>query len=338
MKSFLAIALLLFLGIASALFFGRDFSETAQSLEYDDEQEGLKEAVVINFSHVAAENTPKGMAARKFAELVEERSAGKIKVNVYSNGSLYNDKNEYEALKSGHVQMIAPATSKMTIHFPSWQILDLPFAFRNVSEVKAIYEGATGEALLGELEEDGLKGMTFWYNGFKQITSNKHPLIMPEDFEQMHFRIMPSPVLKAQFEALGASTSELPFNETYNNLEVDFIDGQENTISNIYTKKLYIEQAHMTISNHGYLGYVVLMNEDFWEQLTDSHQQILTETMEETTAWIERHSIEMNDAYLRQMKRDESIEIHYLTPAEREEWQKAMEAVYRRPSTLTENK
>ncbi|ARI76401.1 DctP family TRAP transporter solute-binding subunit [Halobacillus mangrovi] len=328
MKTVAAISLFIFTGIFTALFIGFDWSEAKDSVEYDDEQEGIQQEVVIKFSHVVAENTPKGIAARRFASLVKERTEGEVKVEIYSNATLYNDQNEYTALKEGHIQMIAPATSKLTDYFPKWQVLDLPFAFPTYDAVKDAYEGKIGQTLLEELEEDHLKGMTFWYSGYKQVTSSEEPLLNPSDFNRTHFRIMPSPVIQSQFKALGASTSELPFNKTYKNLAVDFINGQENTVSNIYSKKLYEEQDHMTISKHGYLGYVVLMNEQFWEELSEENQEVIRKALQETTDWIRRHSIEMNDAHLRRLKRNEAIEVHYLSNKQKELWKQKLETVY----------
>lgn len=328
LKTIATISLFIFTGIFTALFFGFDWSEASETMEYDDEQEGIHDELVIKFSHVVAENTPKGKAARKFASLVEERTEGKIKVEIYSNGTLYNDQNEYEALKDGHIQMIAPATSKLTEYFPEWQVLDLPFAFPTYDAVQEAYEGTIGETLLRDLEDEPIKGMTFWYNGYKQITSSEKPLLKPSDFNRTHFRVMPSPVIQSQFQTLGASTSELPFNKTYTNLEVEFIDGQENTFSNIYSKKLFEKQDYMTISNHAYLGYAVLMNEEFWKQLSEEHQTIIQQALGETTDWIRRHSIEMNHAHLRKMKRNESLTIHYLSSKQEDRWKEVLDPVY----------
>ncbi|MGP4074611.1 DctP family TRAP transporter solute-binding subunit [Halobacillus sp. K22] len=327
MKTVAAISLFILTGIVTALWFGFDLSEATDSLNYDDEQEGIEDKVVIKFSHVVAENTPKGRAARRFASLIHERTDGDIKVEIYSNGTLYNDQNEYDALKNGHIQMIAPATSKLTERFPKWQVLDLPFAFPNYQAVEEAYEGTIGRTLLDQLEPN-VKGMTFWYNGYKQMTSSDQPMILPSDFNRTHVRIMPSPVIESQFHALGASTTQMPFNKTYNNLEVDFINGQENTLSNIYSKNLYKEQDYLTISDHGYLGYVVLMNDEFWSKLSNEHQAIITQALEETTDWIKRHSIEINDTHLRQIKRTASLDVHYLTKKQRVLWKEAVTPVY----------
>lgn len=328
LRTFALIAIFIFSGVLAAFVFGFDLKDTVQPLEYDDEQEGLEDQVVIKFSHVTSEHTPKGLAAHKFAELVEARTNGTISVEIYANGSLYNDQDEQQALKENRVQMIAPATSKLTSQFPKFQILDLPYAFSSYKEVRKAYEGSIGRTLLAELHTSEMKGMGFWYNGFKQMTSRTKALLHPADFEQMHFRRMPSPVIERQFQALDASTSLLPFNKTYQNLNVEFIQGQENTTSNIYTKKMYETQDHLTVSNHGYLGYIVLTNETFWKNLSPEQQKIIESSLADTTDWIRRHSIETNDAHLRELKRTESISIHYLDKEQQEIWRHALEPVY----------
>ncbi|MFQ3544334.1 DctP family TRAP transporter solute-binding subunit [Halobacillus rhizosphaerae] len=338
MRTIMAITLFILTGILTALFFGFDFSKAANSLEYDDEQEGMKDEIVIKFSHVAAENTPKGRAARKFASLVQERTRGKIKVQIFANGSLYNDQNEYQALLDGHVQMIAPATSKLTKHYPKWQVLDLPFAFPTQKAVQEAYEGKIGNILLNTLDSDHVKGLTFWYNGYKQITNDEKPIILPEDFTRMHFRIMPSPVIKSQFKMLDASTSVLPFNKVYRNLEVQFIDGEENTFSNIYTKKLYRHQKYLTISNHAYLGYVVLMNGKFWNRLSPENKKIINQALKETTEWNHRHSIETNDQQKRYLMKTNALKIHYLTNEEEKRWKEALGPVYHKAAPIVGKK
>ncbi|MBB6453526.1 C4-dicarboxylate-binding protein DctP [Salirhabdus euzebyi] len=328
MKTVTTITLFILTGIVTAIFFGFDISEMVRSYEYDDEQEGIKDEIVIKFSHVVAENTPKGMAAHRFARMVEERTDGKVKVEIHSNGVLYNDNDEWEAINKGNVQMIAPATSKLSAYYPKWQVLDLPFAFPSYQAVQDAYEGPIGHSLLKELKGSNVTGLAFWYNGYKQITNNAHPIKYPSDFSRLHFRIMPSPVIDAQFEAFEASTSTLPFNKTYKNLEVNFINGQENTLSNIYTKKFYQKQKYLTMSNHGYLGYVVLINTEFWEGLQPEIQEVIKKSLQETTEWVSRHSIEMNDQHSRNLKQLKSIEIHTLNQEQKRLWREAIKPVY----------
>ncbi|SES67668.1 C4-dicarboxylate-binding protein DctP [Salinibacillus kushneri] len=329
MKAWSSTLLFLLAGLGTIIFFSLDLRELASSYEYDDEQQTLNSKIVIRFSHVAAENSPKGRAARRFADLVHERTNGKVSVEVYPNSILYHDQNQWQALKEGKVEMIAPTTSKVAQHIPSFQVLDLPYAFPNHEAVDEAYKGEIGQALLEDLEKEHVKGLTFWHNGYKQITNNKLPLGTPEDFYRLHFRTMPSPVLESQFQAVHASTSTLPFNKTYENLEVEFINGQENTISNIYTKKFYEVQDYLTLSNHGYLGYVVIVNEDFWDGLSPEILDAINQALSETTEWVRRHSIEINDQHMRNLRRLNQMTIQTLSPIQRAEWKQAFKPVYK---------
>ena len=328
MRTFLFIGLFILTGIGTAYVVGFQ-SRDGFSAEYDDDQEKMRDQIVIKVSHVVSENTPKGKAVRRFQALVEENTGGKVKVEIYPNGSLYSDISEWEALKNNNVQMIIPATSKVSQYVPEFGLFDLPFAFDSYSQVQQAFEGRIGEILLEKAEKrEHVKGVTFWYNGFKQITNNQRPLLTPADFNRLHFRTMPSEVIKKQYQMMGAAVSELPFNKTYENLEVGFIDGQENTISNIYSKKLYDHQSYLTVSNHSYLGYVVLMNEEFWNELPEEYQVKINEAMIQTTDWIRRHSIEMNDEQMRELKRNTDLDIHILLNSEKEEWREKLAPLY----------
>ena len=160
----------------------------------------FEDQIIIHFSHVVAENTPKGLAAQKFSELAYEKTNGRVKVQVYPNGILYSDNDELEALKQGKVQMIAPSYTNMTNIVPQWKVLDLPFLFKDYDHMKVFLPVKPGRQLLVFLDEKEMKGLAFWSNGFKQMTSSSHPLIEPEDFEKQTFRIMPGDVLKRQFQ------------------------------------------------------------------------------------------------------------------------------------------
>ncbi|KPC98952.1 C4-dicarboxylate-binding periplasmic protein precursor [Geobacillus sp. BCO2] len=201
-KRWKAWTILLFVGLglvgwAASRQLGRE------PLVYDDEQKGLEKQIIIYFSHVVAENTPKGLAAQKFAELVEQKTNGRVKVEVFPNGSLYSDGEELDALLRGDVQMIAPSFSKVTELIPEWQVLDLPFLFRDEDDVRRVFTGKVGAELLRMLEAKGMKGLAFWSNGFKQMMSTTRPLIAPDDFRGLRFRIMPSEVIEKQFRLLG---------------------------------------------------------------------------------------------------------------------------------------
>lgn len=327
MRTFWAYVLLVGAGLMIALFlaFRPFFSE--EDVVKDYEQEGMKDQIVIKFSHVVAENTPKGLAAVHFAELVDQYTNHRVKVDVYPNQSLYSDQDEIQALLDNRVQMIAPATSKLTNIDSKWLLFDLPYVFPNRSALKETLYGEIGSELLQGLEKHNIKGMALWPNHFKQITSNT-PIRTPEDFEGKTFRIMPSHVLKQQFEYFGASVSMLEFNETFGNLEKNYTDSQENTISNIYSKKLYELQKSLTISNHGFLGYGVLMNEEFWNELPPDIQADIERAMQETTEWLWIKSDEMNNQLLEKIQRSSSISIYTLSPSEKKLWMNEMTAIY----------
>ncbi|MEH7361687.1 DctP family TRAP transporter solute-binding subunit [Priestia megaterium] len=295
---------------------------------HDDEQKGLNKQIVINFSHVVAENTPKGLAAQKFAEIVNQKSDGKVKIEVYSNGVLYSDDEELAALRRNDVQMIAPSISKLTDLSPTWQLFDLPFIFDDYSEAKQVFTGKIGQDLLSTLQEKNIKGLALWSNGFKQMTSNTKPLLHPADFQGQTFRIMPSEVIKKQFELLGAKPQAVSFNKVYQSLERQEFDGQENTISNIYSKRLYELQKYMTISNHGYLGYAVLMDQKYWDSLPEDVKQLLSDAMVETTNWIWTQSKMMNDEQLQQIKNKSGMRVYYLNDTQKAEWKKQFNSLY----------
>ncbi|MEJ8545500.1 DctP family TRAP transporter solute-binding subunit [Brevibacillus borstelensis] len=326
MKSFISITLIVLLGFLSAIMIGFRTDLPFSSLAYDEEQEGLQDRLIIKFSHVVAENTPKGLAVERFSRLVKEKSNGRIEVQVYPNGILYSDISEYDALRKGDIQMIAPAFSNLADKVPEWSVLDLPFVFRDEDDVEEAFNGEIGRLLFESLEPFDMKGMAFWNNGFKQMTSNR-PLQRPEDFARQRFRIIQSKVLEAQFQALGAKGYGAPFTDVYQKLASGQVDGQENTISNIYTRRLYQVQRYMTLSNHGYLGYAVIMNKRFWEELQPEKQAIIREALEETTAYSNQQALAINEQQWNQLQKM-PLEIHELTPPEREAWQKAMKPVY----------
>ncbi|MBA2874705.1 TRAP transporter substrate-binding protein [Thermaerobacillus caldiproteolyticus] len=315
-----------FLFIGSLTFIIYHFSE--ESLVYDDEQEGLNKQIVIYFSHVVAENTPKGLAAQKFAELVEKKTNGRVKVEVFPNGSLYSDDEEIDALLRGDVQMIAPSFSKVTELIPEWQVLDLPFIFKDYHDVEKAFTGDVGKQLLAMLESKGIKGLALWSNGFKQMMSNRRLLIEPRDFYELRFRIMPSDIIKKQFQLLGSEPIAVPFDNVYSSLENHELDGQENTISNIYSKGFYRFQPYLTISNHGYLGYAVMVNKQFWDHLPKEIQKKITEAMKETTIWNLQQSKRQNEQQLAQLRKNHRIHIYELTNTDRKKWKSQFAPLY----------
>lgn len=299
-----------------------------QNRALDLEQVSEDERIVIKFSHVVSEFTPKGLAARRFAELVHERTQGRVEVQVYPNSQLYMDGEEVDALLNNHVQMIAPATAKMTEYFPELLLFDLPFFFEDYEEVHRFIDSEDGRKLFEKLRINGMASLAIWDNGFKVMTANR-PLHKPEDFRGLRFRIMPSRVLDAQFVRLGAQTRDLPFSDVFAALEKKMVDATENTPSNIYSKKFYTVQEHMTVSNHGYLGYLVLTNETFWSGLPEGIRKILEDTLNEVTDWERQIAEEQNERDMERIVKSGQIEVYFLSEQERTAWREALLPVHK---------
>ena len=285
--------------------------------------------IVLKFSHVVASDTPKGKAAEKFKELAEKYTAGKVKVEVYPNSTLYKDKEELEALQLGAVQMLAPSNSKFgPIGVREFEVFDLPYILPDLATLRKVTDGALGAKLLKLLEPKGMTGLAYWDNGFKVMSANKR-LIAPADYKGLKFRIQSSKVLEAQFRALGAIPQVMAFSEVYQALQTGVVDGQENTASNIYTQKMHEVQKYLTLTNHGYIGYVVVVNKKFWDGLPGDIRGQLDKAMKEATAFGNGQSAKENDEALDEIRKAGKTEIITLTPEQDAAMRKAMEPVYK---------
>lgn len=294
----------------------------------DNEQVSKDERIVIKFSHVVAENTPKGLAARRFAALVKERTGGLLEVQVFPNSSLYKDGEEFDALRRNEVQIIAPSLSKLAEIDPLWQVFDLPYLFTDLASVERVVAGSTGQRLYNNLRRRGMEPLAFWDNGFKVITNARRPLVHPGDIKGLRLRIQPSLVTRDSFLALGAEVSVRSFDSLYGVLAKGELDGQENTASNILSKRIHEVQPHMTITNHGYLGYVVLVNQDFWNGLAPELRETLREAMSDVTQWVRENAGPMNDEALERIRASSKVTIREQTEEEREQWRSAMQPAY----------
>ena len=284
--------------------------------------------IIIKFSHVVAPNTPKGKGAERFKELAEKYTDGKVKVEVYPNSSLYKDKEELEALQLGAVQMLAPSNSKFgPIGVKEFEVFDLPYILPNKAALRKVTDGPIGERLLKLLEPKGMVGLAYWDNGFKEMSANK-PLNVPDDYKGVKFRIQSSKVLEAQFRELGAIPQVMAFSEVYQALQTGVVDGQENTPSNMYTMKFHEVQKYTTLTNHGYIGYVVVVNKKFWDGLPADIRTQLNKAMKEATAYSNGISETENAESLDEIKKSGKTQLITPTAAQNAAMRKAMEPVY----------
>ena len=285
--------------------------------------------IIIKFSHVVANDTPKGQAANYFKKLAEERTKGKVKVEVYPNSQLYKDKEEMEALQMGAVHMLAPSLAKFApLGLKEFEVFDLPFIFDDYNELHKVTQGPVGQKLLKKLETKGLIGLAFWDNGFKVMSANK-PIKAASDMKGLKMRIQNSKVLDSQMRSVGAIPQMLAFSEVYQALQTGVVDGTENPPSNLYTQKMHEVQKYVTVSNHGYLGYAVLVNKKFWEGLPKDIRAALESSMKDATTYANQIAKKDNDDALAAVKKSGKSQIITLTAQERAAWKKAMDKTHK---------
>jgi C4-dicarboxylate-binding protein DctP len=285
--------------------------------------------IIIKFSHVVANDTPKGKAAERFKELAEKATKGRVKVELYPNSTLYKDKEELEALQLGAVQMLAPSLAKFgPLGVKEFEVFDLPYIFQNRDVLHRVTEGPVGASLLAKLEPKGITGLAFWDNGFKVMSSNV-PMRVPADLKGKKLRIQSSKVLDAQMRAMGANPQVMAFSEVYQALQTGVVDGTENPPSNLYTQKMHEVQKHVTVTNHGYLGYAVIVNKKFWDGLPADIRAQLNTAMKSATQYANAIAQLENDTALEAVKKSGKTTVYALSDKERAEWMKALVPVQR---------
>ena len=285
--------------------------------------------MVIKFSHVVADKTPKGQAALKFKELAEKKLPGKVDVQVFPSSQLFGDAKELEALLLGDVQFIAPSLSKFDRYTKKIQVFDLPFLFDDIEAVDNFQHGEKGKALLESMKGRGLLGLAYWHNGMKQLSDDKDQLKRPEDVKGLKFRIQASDVLEAQFKALGANPQKMAFSEVYQALQTGVVDGQENTWSNIYSQKFFEVQKTIAETNHGIIDYMVVTNAKWWDGLPADIRKGLSEAMTEATAYGNKLADDINQDAKKKIADAGKAKIQKLSKEDLAAWRKTMEPVWK---------
>jgi C4-dicarboxylate-binding protein DctP len=306
--------------IAAAVALATAFSTAAQA----------QQPIIIKLSHVVAENTPKGQASLKFKELAEKKLPGKVQVQVFPNSSLFGDGKEMEALLLGDVQIIVPSLSKFDRYTKKLQVFDLPFLFHDIASVDRFQHSKDGKALLDAMKSKGIKGLAYWHNGMKELSTDKAQLKLPGDVKGLKFRIQQSDVLEAQFRAVGANPQKMAFSEVYQALQTGVVDGQENTWSNIYSQKFHEVQKTIAVTNHGVIDYMVITNAKWWDSLPADVRKGLQEAMDEATAYGNGLANDFNERDRKRIEAAGKAKIQPLTKADLALWQKTMEPVWKK--------
>jgi C4-dicarboxylate-binding protein DctP len=288
-----------------------------------------QQPIVIKFSHVVAVDTPKGKGAERFKQLAEERTKGRVKVEVYPNSSLFKDGEEMEALQLGSVQMLAPSLAKFgPLGVREFEVFDLPYIFDNFDELHKVTGGTVGAQLFKKLEAKGVTGLAYWDNGFKDFSANK-PIRVPADYKGLKMRIQSSKVLGDEIKALGAIPQVMAFSEVYQALQTGVVDGTENPPSNFYTQKMQEVQKYLALTNHGYLGYAVIVNKKFWDGLPADVRTTLEGAMKDATKYANEISQKENDDALEAVRKSGKTEILTLTPDQKAAMKKALIPVHK---------
>jgi C4-dicarboxylate-binding protein DctP len=287
-----------------------------------------QEPIVIKFSHVVANDTPKGKGALKFKELAEKYSNGKVTIEVYPNSSLYKDKEEIEALQLGSVQMLAPSTAKFApLGVKEFEALDLPWLFKDEDTYAKAMKGPIGKWLFQKLDAKGITGLAYWDNGFHMASANRS-LLMPADFQGLKVRISGSKIADRYFRDIGSIPQIMAFSEVYQALQTGVVDGCENTASNYLTQKFYEVQKDITVSYHAHLQYAVIVNSKFWSGLPPDIRKQVEKVMDEATDYTNSIAVKENENALAEIKESGKTTLHYLTDDQRKAWQDAMRPTY----------
>jgi C4-dicarboxylate-binding protein DctP len=289
-----------------------------------------QQPIIVKLSHVVAENTPKGQASLKFKELAEKKLPGKVQVQVFPNSSLFGDGKEMEALLLGDVQIIVPSLSKFDRYTKKLQVFDLPFLFHDIAAVDRFQHSKDGKALLDSMKSKGIKGLAYWHNGMKELSTDKAQLKLPTDVKGLKFRIQPSDVLEAQFRAVGANPQKMAFSEVYQALQTGVVDGQENTWSNIYSQKFHEVQKTIAVTNHGVIDYMVITNAKWWDGLPADVRKGLQEAMDEATKYGNGIANDFNERDRKRIEEAGKAKVQPLSKSDLAAWQKAMEPVWKK--------
>ncbi len=283
-----------------------------------------QQPIVIKFSHVVAADTPKGRAAERFRQLAEERTKGRVKVEVYPNSTLYKDKEELEALQLGSVQMLAPSLAKFgPLGVKQFEVFDIPYMFPSTEFLERVEDGPIGRGLMARLESKGITGLAFWDNGFKVFSANRQ-LTAPGDVKGLKMRIQSSKVLEAQMKALDAIPQVMAFGDVYQGLQTGVVDGTENPWSNMYTQKMHEVQKYAVDTYHGYLGYAVIVNTKFWTGLPADIRTALEGAMRDATRYEHEIARKDNDDAMAAIEKSGRTKVVHLTAEQRAAWAKVL--------------
>lgn len=309
----LALLLLVVTACNSSSETGTDTDSEQVSASNTEEGTGKYEEMSIRLATSTPDDHSISQGAYKFKEIVEEKSGGQIKVEVYSNAQLGSLREQTEAAQLGTIEMSLSLVSTVSSFVEDMEVLEYPYLWPDEDTLWQVMDGETGNIIAGTAEQAGFKGLGFWAGGFKVMTNKDNPILSPDDLRGVDVRVIPSRTLQTMFTAWGANPVPIDFTELYNALQQGTVDAQENPVETIYTQKYHEVQDHLTMTNHGYQYHIMLANLGWWDGLSNEVQQLLLEAEEEAKLYA--RDINMNQVEERLIELEElGLEIHELSP------------------------
>lgn len=284
------------------------------------------DVIEVNYGHGFMPGSPQDLSAQMFKEEVEEKTDGKIHINIFPSGQLGSAREMFEGLQLGTQEIALVPTARISGFAPELQLFDLPYLFPNREIAYEIMDGDVGTELLDGLESQFVKGVAFYEDGFKQFTTNKK-IDSTEDFKGQKFRTMESPIVMDQFKKLKANPVPIAFSELYNSLQLGVIDGQENPIVTIDNMKFYEVQKYLIKTDHAYLAHVLLFNDMWYKELPEEYQKILYEAGRNAAVWERAEVARVEDENMKTIQ-DSGTEVIEFSPEENEKIKQQLEPVY----------
>lgn len=316
--------LIFMFGIIALLLLTACSGESDGTSSNDTDDDGV---FTIRFAMAVPETHASVIAMNEVKDEIEEKSDGKLVIELYENAQLYpSDREAVEATQVGNVEATAVATPTVASFHERFSIFDIPFLFEDREAAYQAMDGELGVTLNEELEGVGLKSLGYGENGFRHILNSKHPIEVPDDLKGMKFRVIENKVYEDIFNTLGANSSPLAFGELYTALQQGVYDGMDNPISLVYTMKFYEVQDYMTLTNHTFAPIITVMNTDYYDSIPEELQEVLQEGMDKFNDRQREITAEQDEEYLGEL--EDELEIHELTPEQREEFVKALAPIY----------
>ncbi|WP_026380663.1 TRAP transporter substrate-binding protein [Afifella pfennigii] len=281
---------------------------------------------LIKLGHDQPEDSTHHQAALRWKELVEERTDGEVKVQIFPSRLLGSGTQMIEQAQAGAIEAVVLPTGWAAPFAPSVSVLDLPFLFPSRETTYEVVDGPVGKKILEPLEEKNLVGVAFWESGFKQFTGT-FPIKTPEDYQGHKIRTMPSAVIQEQFKAFGATPTTIDFGELYTALQQGVVDGQENPIATIAAMRFFEVQPNMTLSDHGFLAYIFMFNKNFLESQPEEVREVLVNAAQEAAEY-QREIIQEAEKKHLEAFREAGVEIYELSEEQRAAFEKASTPVY----------